>query len=289
MRAIAWPVVFMTVLAGLLALPGTASARSAGDNAFLIEYASTVEGLVGQVDDSRLLVLRYAKFYKADPSTVITYFRNELSIEELTEDIEVDVYHRKGTDFEGVLTKFKKGTKVFVNRNGIPILQLGSGNPMLDSLPGSDVKKLPNKPENGTQPTTPPNGTQAVTNPPPTTTTPPPTTTTAPPVEIANNQLPTTVPGAATSPLGAPVEPVSAVLASGPIETITRGGSGIGRLAGWILPIGLAGAALMGAGGGGGNPPNTPDPVPEPGGILALGTGVVSLASMAYHRRIRRR
>lgn len=241
MRVIAGSVVFITILAGLLALPGTASAKSAGDNAFLIEYVDNVEGLVRQVDGSRLLALRYAKHYKVDPATVIAYFQNELSVEELKEDATFDVYQRKGTGFETVTKKFKAGTKVFVNQNGIPVLEIGTGNPLLDSLPGKDFR-----------------------------------------------QLPTTVPGLTTSPLGVPTEPDTAVLASGPIETVSRGGGS--GMAGWILPV--AGAALLGAGSGGGSSPQPdngmPTAVPEPGALLALGTGMVSLAGMTY-RRIRRR
>ena len=293
MRAIAGLVVFITILAGLMALPGTASAKPAGDNAFLIDSADNVKDLVGQVEDSRLLVLRYAKFYKVDPSTVLTYFKNELTVEKLTEDVTLDVHQRKGTDFESVSKKFKAGTKAFVNKNGIPILELGTGNPLTDSLPGKDVKKLQTTPENGVSPTNaqPP---QAVTN--PTEVTQPPANPTTvvnpvpPTVEVANNaQLPTTIPGATTTPpLAVPTEPVSAVLASGPIETVTKGGGS--RLGGWILPVGLAGALLGagGGGGGGGAPGPNPTPVPEPATLLALGTGLVSLAGMSY-RRIRRR
>lgn len=290
MRAIAGLVVFITILAGLIALPGTASAKPAGDNAFLIDSADNVKDLVGQVEDSRLLVLRYAKFYKVDPSTVLTYFKNELSVEKLTEDVTLDVHQRKGTDFESNSEKFKAGTKVFVNKNGIPILELGTGNPLTDSLPGKDVKKLPTTPESGVSPTNaqPP---QAVTN--PTEVAQPPADPTTvvdpvpPTVEVANSTLPTaTVPGpTTTSPLAVPTEPTSAVLSSGPIETVTRGGGS--RLGGWILPVGLAGA-LLGAGSGGGSPaaPNTEPIIPEPAGLLALGTGLVSLAGMSY-RRIR--
>jgi len=291
MRAIAGLVVFITILAGLMALPGTASAKPAGDNAFLIDSADNVKDLVGQVEDSRLLVLRYAKFYKVDPSTVLTYFKNELTVEKLTEDVTLDVHQRKGTDFESISKKFKAGTKVFVNKNGIPILELGTGNPLTDSLPGKDVKKMPSTPENGVKPTTAPDqAPQAVTN--PTEAPQPPANPTTvinqvpPTVEVASNaQLPTTIPGATTPPLAVPTEPVSAVLASGPIETVTRGGGS--HLAGWLLPVGLAGALLgAGGGGGGGAPEPNPTPVPEPAGLLALGTGLVSLAGMSY-RRIR--
>jgi len=280
-------VVLVTILAGLL-LPGAASAKSAGDDAFLIESVDSVEDLVRQVEDSRLLVLRYAKHFRADPLTVIAYFRAELSIEELKEKTTIDVFKRKGTDVVSESKEFKAGAKVFVNRNGIPVLELGSGNPLVESLPGKDVKKLPVKPTvsdmkptaaTPEQPGTAPIQTQ----------------TAQAPTQTPGNQLPSTVPGSETAPLGtqtasaAGTEPEVAVLASGPIETVAkaagRSGSGIGSLAGWVLPAGLAGAALLGGGGGAESQDNQqPIPVPEPTGLLAVGTGLASVACAAYRR-----
>lgn len=293
MKAMAGLISIIIMLAAI-ALPGTALAKSAGDDAFLIEYADSVQGLVTQVEDSRLLVLRYAKHFKADPSAVIAYFRNEISIETLKEKTTVDVYKRKGTSFESETKELKAGTKVFVNSNGIPILEIGSGNPLADSLPGKDVKKLPAKPttiEDLKATSSAAEQPQVAANP------------TETPVLTAQapDQLPTAVPGSESSPLATPSEPDVAVLSSGPIETVAKvatkaGGSGI---MGWLLPAaGIAGAALLGSGGGSGSdapilPPgggsgdnnDLPAAVPEPASIIALGAGLVSLAGIAHRRK----
>ncbi len=289
MRVMVGLMVLLLLLAGAL-LPGPASAKSAGDSAFLTEHAESVEGLVKQVENSRLLVLRYAKFFTVDPSNVISYFR-DLSIEEVKQTTTLDVYHRKGmSDVESKTKQFKAGTKVFVNRNGIPILELGTGNPLADTLPGKDVKQLPPKtvPET-TQPVTASNQPTPQVGPQP---------TTAPQTTPVPNELPTTVPGSQTSPLGnqtvastaGVAEPETAVLGTGPIETVAKAaskGKGISALSGWLLPVGLAGAALAGGGSGGSGSTDPINPVPEPAGLVALSTGLVAIAGTALRRRYR--
>jgi len=80
----------IAVLALALVPLGKASAKSAGPGAFLVDYADTVQQLVSQVEDSRLVALRYAKHFRTDPSTVLTFFRNDLSVEKLpTSDLHV--------------------------------------------------------------------------------------------------------------------------------------------------------------------------------------------------------
>ena len=285
MRVLVGLIVFLLLIAVGLILPQTVNAKPAGDKAFLVEYSDSVQDLVKQVEDSRLIALRYAKHFKVDPLQVLSYFRNELSIEELKENTTLDVYYRKGlTEVETKSKEFKKGTKVFVNRNGIPILELGTGNPLADTLPGKDVKKLEPKSLQQTlteQPTTP---TQ-------------PTTVQTPPGQPGVTQPPT-APGS-TPPLGdqtlasaATTEPETQVLASGPVEVARAAGKGFSRSAsGWLLPVGLLGAVALGAGGGGGSPAGTrnepPPVVPEPSGLIALSVGVMTFAGAVYRRRIR--
>ncbi len=275
-----------------LAVPGPVSAKPAGDDAFLIESADSVESLVAQVEDSRLLVLRYAKHFKADPASVLAYFRNEISIDSLEEDVSVTVYKRKGTDVEAENRVFKAGTRVFVNSNGIPVMELGSGNPITDSLPGKDVKKMPSKPSTiedmKATSSTPAEQSAATTQP------------GQPPVQTAQlpGDLPATVPGAETAPLGTPANPEVAVLSSGPIETVGRvvTGAAGGGLPAWVLPAaGIAGAAMLVGGNGSGAPASPagnggelPNAVPEPAGLVALGAGAVSLAGVLHRRRMLR-
>lgn len=276
MRVMAGLVLLLSIMAAF-ALPGTAIAKPAGDGAFLIESVDSVAELVNQVEESRLLVLRYAKHYRVDPSAVLSYFRNELSIAKIEDTQDLGVYRRKGNSEIELITKtFKAGTRVFVNSKGIPVLEMGTGNPMSDSVSG--VPKLPSKPE-----------TLAQAEPGATTQTPAEAAAVQTPVPA---ELPTTVPGNVTSPLADQVaaavttEPETAVLASGPIETVAKAASGGGtRIAGWLLPAaGIAGAALIGAGGSSSPDGDGLDPIPEPGGMLALGTGLISLAGFAYRR-----
>ncbi len=277
--------VVLTVCCLGVALPGACGAKPAGEGAFLIESTATVHDLVAQVEDSRLVALRYAKHFRTDPSSILTYFRNELSIIKLTAAADLRVYHLdESKSIVSMMKEFKAGTRVFANRSGVPILQLGTGNPLASTLPlPGSVQRLAS-----TAAGTPAGDGKVV-------------------VQVLA-QPPTEMPAGTAPGLDAPTvrtlpEP-GTVVATNP-GLSPEGGAGVHTAAGsslpsWLLPVGIAGAAAALGGGGGGGTGNdagpvapTNDviepvsPVPEPSGLLALGTGIVALCGCIHRRRTR--
>ncbi len=270
-----------------------AFARPAGSSAFLTDYAETPQQVVDQMEANRLIALRYARVFVLEPRDVLTHFRNELSLITLRDSIEVQVYH---LDDSGRIVSeaktLKSGIKVFADKNGRPILEYGTGNPLTSDLSGiNQVKSKPlteannnAQPQNGAQPKPNPvaetQKTVAETlNP-----VPPP----APVSTIAPTTPGTTTLAGGTPPIGTPIEPTTAVAGA---QMSTGGGSHIG---GWLLPAGLAGAvvAMAGGSGGGSAPAGGSDPiipplpvVPEPTSLVALGAGLIGLGGLVSRRR----
>ncbi|HUV05654.1 MAG TPA: hypothetical protein VMX94_11180 [Armatimonadota bacterium] len=258
----------LVVLCVTFGVIGTATAKPAGEGAFLIESATSVSQVVDQVERSRLVALRYAKHFRTDPSSVLSYFRKELEIATLSENTTLTVYYLdESRNIVGKTTELKAGTKVFANKAGIPILQYGTGNPLSATLTTeAPIRDLSNvisaTPGQETVVT------QVLEQ--------PPTQLTTTPLEqgtmVAANVPGTTLPaGAGSSSLGA-------------------------SLPGWIVPVGILGAAAAFGGGGGGGAPgggaggssdNEPHQplIPEPAGVLALGTSLLALAGLACRKR----
>jgi len=266
-----------------------AAAKSAGEGAFLTDFADNTAALVTQVEGNRLVALRYAKHFRTEPSSVLIYFRNELSVTKLEQTVELTVYHIDASlSIVSETKEFKAGTKVFANRFGVPILEYGTGNPLATSLP-SVVAPAPadgtvGKPgdtlgatvqspaQPGTQPTAPAavgDSTATLGTPP----APPSAATPGQPGEmVAGSIQATSLPGLGGASQGA-------------------GSGGRSSLSSWLLPIGVGGivAALAGGGGGtpagGGNGGGPKPTIPEPAGMAVLGSGLIAFCGLLYRRR----
>lgn len=263
-----------------------AFAKPAGSSAFLTEYAETPQQVVIQIEANRLIALRYARVFVVGPGDVLTHFRNELSLITLSDSTDVQVYRLD--DSGRIISEaktLKAGTRVFADRNGRPVLEYGTGNPLTADLSGLNQPKTQplTQANNNAQPQ---NGVQSnsaaetkktlaeTLNP-----APPP----APDTTIVPKAPGTTLAGNIPS-LGAPGEPTTAVAGA---QMSTGGGSSMG---GWLLPAGLAGAVVALAGGGGaGSAPTSGSipiaPVPEPTSLMALGAGLVGIGGLISRRR----
>lgn len=284
--------IFLTLIL-TVALFGAVAAKPAGQGAFLLEYSDTIQQLVSQVEDSRLVALRYAKHFRTDPSSVLTFFRNELSVVKLAEDMSLQVYYLdEAHNIVSEIREFKAGTWVFANKAGAPILEIGTGNPLASTLL---TGALPKKTIDGLKAS---NASSAVKN-------------DKVAVQVLE-QPPTELPKLATESAGqsaALAKPAETVAANTGVQipsTTSPVGTG-SRLSSmnWLIPLGVVGAAVaMGGGGGGGdngiiippdNPPDNgggggggtnPPVIPEPASILTLASGI---ATLAYVRILRRR
>lgn len=286
------------IIGAILAWASGVQAKPAQEGAFLTEYAGSVDEIIQQVEANRLVALRYAKHFRMDPASVLVYFQNELSLATLDTAGAMKVYLIGDSSKIVVETReFRKGTRVFVDRQGVPLLEFGTGNPLGTSIEpakpvkdqiedASKPKSEQNAANNATQvaqaqpqqgPTTPPAPTPQDVSPSPAVipvdaTTPPVTTPTASPTVVAS-----TLPGD-----------------TGPINPEISHS----RSSNWMIPLGLAGIAIALTGGGGStsSPPtngtnNRPPPinvVPEPLSLVMMGSGLAALAGGAWRKRRRK-
>lgn len=278
----------LVLLGTILGCSRIAVAKPAGDEAFLTEYADSPAQVVSQIEANRLVALRYARVFLKDPSSVLAYFRNELSVVTLEGPMQVEIRHLDESRRIVTSTReFKAGQKVFANADGYPILEYGTGNPLTSELPARGSKPS-SKPMIQAQ-NTPVGETPKPNAANPLAPSPAPAET-AKTVLSANNPLIPTEPGstlvASASDLVIPATP--------PATPIGGGLKGISGMSGWLLPLGLA-AAAAGLGGGGGAPSNIsgdpagggdPPLVPEPTSLMILGTGLMTLGVVI--RRARR-
>ena len=279
------------VVGALLGSALGTQAKPAQQGAFLTEYAGSVQEVIQQVEANRLVALRYAKHFRMDPASVLVYFRTELSLATLDESASLVVYFiGDSSRIDNETRAFKKGAKVFVDRQGVPILEFGTGNPLGTSIePASPADQLR--------------------NPSPTQETPGPTQAAQPaqpqpgPTNPVISPTDTTTPGITTpniSPLAPPTPSPTAspaVIASTPpagdggplIPEISHS-----RSSNWLVPLGLAGAlaALAGGGGSSGSSGSPEDPrtdgngvVPEPASMTMMATGLAAFASGILYRR----
>lgn len=231
-------------------------------NAFLNKAANTHNALMNQVKNDPEVMSRFMRHFGMTREQVIAYFSG-LRSSQLAEDGVYLVYNcqENSGEIQARVIFYKKGTKVWVDSTGTPVLKMSCANPMVrgtDDL-STSVDVDVNKPVETTRPL------EAVTKPSPT-----------PIKATVFSDDPELSPAMLTAESITP--PVPAVVER------SRGGLG------WLPLLGLAFLTTGGGSDGGDtgkttgttgceDPHGCEPPVPEPGTMIALGAGIAFIAA----------
>lgn len=255
-------------LIGILAVLLMSAAFASGPmppNSYLQRPAHSHDALMNHVKSDPVVMDRYMRHFAMTRPEVIQYFQS-LELTRIPDDMVFVVYNVPDS---GVLRsrvlKFKKGTKIWVDKSGRPVLKEECGNPLT---------KGPVRPEAVSI-------SQA-------------TETAAPPKEPTPEDVSATEVFATTEP-AEPAVPQVVAEAVPPTEPstplVTQGESNIPVVsAPWWLGIPILGGALAIVPRDNGSnptppPPPPPPPVPEPSSYIALALGSGALiVSMARKR-----
>ena len=158
MNALYSSVKFTVIVASALlisaSLEGVASAQfpdngrrytePAGRGAFLRTPAYSTDELLAQVQNNAALRQRYARHFGVSEAKVMNSFRSTLVAYRLPSDRVVTNYGITNTGVVyGSRTRLKKGTMVWANRSGLPVLKWACANPLTKNLPGTRLASAP--------------------------------------------------------------------------------------------------------------------------------------------------
>lgn len=245
-----------------------------GPDSFLEYQVESTDELVDVLRTNPTLRRRYARHFGVPESKAVDFVRRALVPHRLTESRDVTVYGvTKSGRIYPVRTRLRKGTRVWANRSGKPILKWLCANPMTRALPGENV--LPPRPARRVAA----NGRVRALPMQPGEVAPLPSELLA--LATPTGEIPVVSGGGAAVLPGVPAVPTTEV--AGSVATIgTLGGGGIGA-----LPL-LAAIPLAFNGGGGGDRIAPPvEVIPEPGTAGLLAATSVPLFSLALRRRKR--
>lgn len=244
------------VVVALIATIATTHAQRMERGSYLTRTEPSVRGLLIQLRNNRAVMDRYMRHYAMTAQEVESYFAT-LHVAKLPEDRVVLMYAvPKSGEFRARVYKFRKGTLVFADAAGNPILKLSCGNPltrgpMKPTEASSTYLTVPGKPIEDVQ------GEEVAPAP----------EEEMPEAAVVEPDVPAEIPEAAPAPTEGPI--------------ITPGTEPAPLDFGRVLPIiPIIGLIWTGLGEG---PP--PPPVPEPATVLALSTGVGLLVAKRRARR----
>ena len=268
----------------LLIAGGAFAKEQTPPGSFLKYRATTVSELTSQVSKDTQVNLRYAQHFGVSADRVAAYFKYNLKLVTLKSPCKVQSWYVNKDGKRICKTKLlPKGTLVFADKSGAPLLAWSCGNPLRASLPHNTVAKA-KEPVTATAGMTEEVGLAAE----------PETLVLANPIETVAAAAVTAPPGfiAQTLPALATAQQIAAapIFGAAALPSIAAipvaAGGGIGAL-GWIGGLAGLGGAVALAGGGGGNDPQPPA-VPEPAGLLTIMVGLSSFAP-AVTRMMRRK
>lgn len=127
---------FRLVVPVSLVMIAACAANAAPTTPFMSKAAPDAKELVKQVSKDRTLATRYAKHFGTTPAAVISYYRENLRLGQLTRPHVTAVYSigLNGNPTKKVMT-LRPGTKVFSTTWGDPVIEWETGNPLVDKLP----------------------------------------------------------------------------------------------------------------------------------------------------------
>ncbi len=225
-------------------------------DSFLRYQVDSTSELVQEVRTNAVLRKRFAKHFGVSETEVVEFVRRALIPYRLPQERTVTVYGvRKNGQIYGVRQRMKKGTRVWANRSGVPVLKWLCANPMTNTLP-----IMPRPPRTAMLPRT----TQVAALPPNI-----PVTRVSPQVETYG--LTTPFIGGVTGAGGGSQLAIPAA--------VSGGGGGIPLWPAIFVPLAFAG-------GGGDRPPTTE--IPEPGTVALIAFGAPAVL-MALRRRKNRK
>lgn len=270
-------ILLLTILG--LTFSSIASTKMMPSGSFLNEPVQTTKQLVSQLQTDVVVARRYKQQFGVPDNKIIDYFKGNLRASTLKKAGKYNVYYYSRKITKRV-ERLIKGTRVFVNLQGKPVLKMRCGNPLVSQL--RQVPKQPAKPPvkkvttNISKPVVP---TPVV----PTLVDEVPLTTAIQTVEVIEAEIPPLIPPGVTEiipieetlPGLVPVQevPVAAIPAAVTSSTSSE----------WFLaPIGIGFVLFLSNQGGGNEQPPT---VPEPSSMMALATGICSMALIMCRRR----
>lgn len=262
---------WMIVVSGTTIIPTVAQARKTEPGSFLDWPVASTGRLVRQFDRDHAVRDRYERHFGHSRQYLHHWF-GSLRLKRLTQDGVWDIYN---VHHDGMVRRknlhMRKGTLVFVDPNGTPILKQSCGNPM---VPGSDQPKLESLAPIISSPDVSADVKPSLAPDQPIIVAETPTIQPAPPDVLTSAAPPTPTPTTVEVPITTDVAPPAGSVPVG------FGGSSIGTGLIGFLPILIGG--IHGGGGGGGTTHHPP--VPEPSGFYALALGGLVLAAK---RRVR--
>jgi hypothetical protein len=115
-----------------------------GRGAFLHHAVYSTDELLSAVRNDAVLRQRYAKHFGVSQARVLDFMQNSLIAYRLPADRVVTNYGvtSNGRIF-GTRTRLKKGTMVWANRSGLPVLKWACANPLTKNLPGTKLAARP--------------------------------------------------------------------------------------------------------------------------------------------------
>ena len=240
------------VLLGVLTGAAIASAQHLEPHSFVRKPVRSRYELLRHFDSDPVVRARYAKHFGASEAAVRDMFSG-LHVDELSESKRYLVYNYQNDGrIESRHLPYSRGERVFADANGRPVLRLSCGNPM---VPGTYLAPPPTLTFH-----TPPEPTPVFEE-----EMPPVPVDTVFPVPEPDTEVvlvpPTAAPPTPLTPLSPTAPPVIPVVAAGPNLLPLLGLATLGGIATTI---------------GGGDTPSSPptNAVPEPAGLIAIGTGV---------------
>lgn len=134
------------LIAGLISVVGAAEAMPTG--AFLRKPAYKVSDLISAVRTDPIVADRYVRHFRMNKAQLVEYF-STLSLSKLDIGGAYTVYNVHDSVLRSRVLNLKKGTLVFSDSSGRPILQQVCGNPMVWRIPPIAAEPIVSNPASG--------------------------------------------------------------------------------------------------------------------------------------------